>query len=74
MTAMTTYEARAADAWRLVHDEGQPMRKVAAALQVSLSEAYEMLAHWKAMREMSERRRAVMGNLKAASFHSEKWR
>jgi hypothetical protein len=68
----TAYEARAAETWRLVHDERQPMKTVASLLKVSLAEAFEMLAFRKAELEVRNSRRAALGCFTIAPLHSTK--
>ncbi len=64
-TTLTAYETRAATIWRLVHDEGHPIKKASNTLKISLSEAYEMLAYWNSRRDVAERRRAAIISLKS---------
>jgi hypothetical protein len=57
----TVYEAKAARAWRLAHEERRPMKRVASALGVTISEAYELLAYFKARQEAVVRREMALG-------------
>ncbi|MCB8878089.1 hypothetical protein [Acidisoma silvae] len=60
--SQTVYDARSADAWRLVHDEGIAAKRAASKLNVNLAELYEMLAAKKLRVEMATHRRAALGS------------
>jgi hypothetical protein len=55
-------DLRAARIWHLVHDIRMPMRHAAAMIEVTVSEAYELLAFWKRRRDVIEAR--LMSRLK----------
>jgi hypothetical protein len=59
--AQTVYEAKAARAWRLAHEDHRPMKKVASALGVTISEAYELLAYCTVRRNAASGREMALG-------------
>ena len=64
----TVYDAKAMEAWRLVHEAGQPIKLVSRALKVPVSEIYEMLAQQKSQGDVRDMRRAALGGLNQHKF------
>jgi hypothetical protein len=69
--AQTGYEAKAARAWRLAHEDHRPMKKVASALGVTISEAYELLAYCTARRNAASGREMALGKSSPSKSSSE---
>jgi hypothetical protein len=52
-------QATSKEVWRLVHEEHASMRKVASALRISTSRAYELLAQERSQRDIASYRCAA---------------
>jgi hypothetical protein len=56
-----TRDQIAAQVWELVHDQRLPMKKVAKVMEISIAEAYELLADWTRRVDATNIRKAALG-------------